>query len=378
MGISRRVLALLLVVAVLASAFSTLLAVQYMHSIGREPELFELAFLNSSFWFGWMALAAPLVWLTSRLRLDRNPRLAVPVYVAALVAAAVTHVASQSTARTYLAWQRAAAGPDGLATFSWLATWRETFPLQLTQLIDWELLAGAAIVGIAHAAYYYRETQQRALREAQLETRLVATQLQMLQRQLHPHFLFNTLHAISALMHRDVSAADRMLVRLSDLLRLTLDSVTRPEVQLGEEVAFLEKYLQIEQVRLGDRLTVEFDVEPETLDAIVPALLLQPLVENAIKHGVAPHAGPGRIRVAARRDGEMLVMTVDDSGPGPGEGAFAALPTGIGVSNTRARLQHQFGARFRFEFNRRPEGFRVLVAIPFRRDPPVAAPAHVA
>ncbi len=194
--------------------------------------------------------------------------------------------------------------------------------------------------------FYYRETQQRALREAQLETRLVEAQLQTLQHQLHPHFLFNTLHAISTLMHRDLSAAERMLVQLGDLLRLTLESSTRPEVRLAEEIEFLEKYVQIEQIRLGERLTTLFDIETDVLDAAVPTLILQPLVENAIEHGIAPLGLAGRITVSAKREHDMLVMTVEDSGPGPSERAMAALFTGIGLSNTRARLTYQFGAHY--------------------------------
>jgi sensor histidine kinase YesM len=119
-------------------------------------------------------------------------------------------------------------------------------------------------------------------------------------------------------------------------------------------------------------------VEPDALDATVPALILQPLVENAIKHGIAPYSRSGQVTIGARRQGEMLIMTVDDTGPGPSERALAALSTGIGVSNTRARLVHQFGAEFRFEFRRRPGGFSVLVGIPFRREAGALSPAHVA
>jgi sensor histidine kinase YesM len=180
-------------------------------------------------------------------------------------------------------------------------------------------------------------------------------------------------------MHRDVQAADRMLVRLSDLLRLTLDSAARPEIRLSEEMEFLSKYLQIEQVRLGDRLSVDFDVDNDVLDSMVPALILQPLVENAIKHGIAPDTRPGRITIAARADGDMLVMTVSDTGPGPNERAMASLSTGIGLANTRARLTTMFGARFRFEFQRHRDTFTVLVSIPLRLEPaPAAAAAHVA
>jgi sensor histidine kinase YesM len=267
---------------------------------------------------------------------------------------------------------------DLTAPFDWFGEWQRVYPIELTQLLDWELVTGAGILGLIHAVFYYRESQQRALREAQLETRLIESQLQTLQHQLHPHFLFNTLHAISTLMHRDLSAAERMLVQLADLLRMTLDSSTRPEIRLSEEIEFLEKYVQIEQVRLGDRLTTLFDIETDVLDAAVPTLILQPLVENAIEHGIAPLGVPGRITVSAKREHDMLVMTVDDTGPGPSERAMAALFTGIGLSNTRARLSYQFGAHYRFEFKRRPGGFAVLIALPHRREAAVAATADVA
>ena len=169
-----------------------------------------------------------------------------------------------------------------------------------------------------------------------------------------------------------------MLVQLGDLLRLTLESSTRPEVRLAEEIEFLEKYVQIEQIRLGERLTTLFDIETEVLDAAVPTLILQPLVENAIEHGIAPLGFPGRITVSAKREHDMLVMTVEDSGPGPSERAMAALFTGIGLSNTCARLTYQFGAHYRFEFKRRPSGFAVLIALPYRREPSAAAAAYVA
>ena len=141
---------------------------------------------------------------------------------------------------------------------------------------------------------------------AQLETRLVEAQLQSLQRQLQPHFLFNTLNTISALMHRDVEAADMMIARLSDLLRISLQMVGVQEISLKEELDFLSKYLEIEQTRFRDRLTVVFDVQPDTLDALVPNLMLQPLVENAIKHGIGPRPSPGTIAIRARRRGASV------------------------------------------------------------------------
>jgi LytS/YehU family sensor histidine kinase len=265
----------------------------------------------------------------------------------------------------------------------WPDQWMAIFPIQLITLLDWELFAGAGIVGAAHAFFYYAESRERGLSKANLETRLMEAQLQTLQRQLHPHFLFNTLNAISTLMHRDVQAADRMLVQLSGLLRLSLDSVARPQIPLSEELDFLDKFVQIEQTRLGDRLTVAFDVDTDLRDAIVPALILQPLVENAIKHGVIPTGRPGRVAITGHREGEMVVLRVTDDGPGPSERAMASLSRGIGVANTRARLRHQFGARHRFEFHRQSGAFTVLAAFPYRTETapveeiPVAAPAAV-
>ena len=378
MRIPLRLALAVFLAAILATGFSTVLAGQAVRTSGGEPVLWRLAILNGAFWFGWAALALPLFLLSVWLRLDRSLRVAIPIYIVALVAAAAVHLAIQTTAQVALIGNALTEARADVTTFDWLAEWQRVYPIELTQLLDWELVTGAGILGLIHAVFYYRESQQRALREAQLETRLIESQLQTLQHQLHPHFLFNTLHAISTLMHRDLSAAERMLVQLADLLRMTLDSSTRPEIRLSEEIEFLEKYVQIEQVRLGDRLTTLFDIETEVLDAAVQTLILQPLVENAIEHGIAPLGVPGRITVSAKREHDMLVMTVDDTGPGPSERAMAALFTGIGLSNTRARLSFQFGAHYRFEFKRRPGGFAVLIALPYRREAAVAPTADVA
>jgi LytS/YehU family sensor histidine kinase len=246
--------------------------------------------------------------------------------------------------------------------FAW---WSEAQRAALLNL-DWEMMTYWAIVGLSHALLYYRESRDRELRASQLETRLVEAQLKTLQQQLHPHFLFNTLNAISALMHRDVAAADRTLVRLSDLLRLTLERLGEHEVTLNEELDFLRKYLDIERTRFADRLYVQFEIEPATLDALVPTLLLQPLVENAIKHGVARKAGAGHIEVSARQENDKLWIEIRDDGVGLSEDAFTALHKGIGVSTTRARLEHQFGADYRFEFHRLAQGVAVVVAVPWR------------
>ncbi|MFW6085154.1 MAG: sensor histidine kinase, partial [Gemmatimonadota bacterium] len=194
--------------------------------------------------------------------------------------------------------------------------------------------------------------------------------LSALEMQLHPHFLFNTLHAISTLMHRDVEAADRMLARLSDLLRLTLENAGTQEVLLKEELDFLEQYLEIERTRFGDRLMVDVEVDPATLDARIPNLILQPLVENAVRHGVAPRADPGWIGIrAARHDGELRV-TIEDDGPGlPEADADGLTPAGagVGLANCRARLEQLYGDRGRLDLRSSPAGgLLVSLRIPYR------------
>ena len=182
---------------------------------------------------------------------------------------------------------------------------------------------------------------------------------------MQPHFLFNTLNTISALMHRDVDAADAMIARLSDLLRMSLQRVGVQEVPLKEELDFLSKYLEIEQTRFRDRLTVVFDVQADTLHALVPNLLLQPLVENAIKHGIGPRPTPGQIAVRARINGAMLELDVQDNGVGLSAARLTDFNRGVGLSNTRSRLDHLYGSLHRFEFRQPAEGgLLVCIAIP--------------
>jgi LytS/YehU family sensor histidine kinase len=234
----------------------------------------------------------------------------------------------------------------------------------LTQL-DWMFMTYLFLVGLAHAFAYRRESEARALDSAHLETRLVEAQLQSLQRQLHPHFLFNTLNTISGLMRTDVNAADVMMDRLGELLRQTLHSSNIQEVTLREELELLQKYVDIEQTRFGPRLTVRMHVHPDALEARVPNLLLQPLVENAVRHGIAPHSRPGFILVEAVRAGERLRIQVRDSGEGVPPDRLTLLNQGVGLANTRARLQHLYRGDHEFVFSNVDGGFCVTVAIPF-------------
>ena len=344
-------------VATALTFFSASQAFYFVATFGEKPAPFAVLFvLNLGYWYSWACLAPGILWLSRRFPLDRQSwKLSLPAHVAGVFAATTLHIAMAVATRLATYWA------IGESTDSWRMEAQRMFFLNF----DWEMMTYWAIVGLSHALAYHREAQTRALKASQLETRLVEAQLQSLQRQLQPHFLFNTLNTISALMHRDVEAADAMIARLSDLLRISLQTVGVQEVSLKEELDFLSKYLEIEQTRFRDRLTVKFDVPPDTFDALVPNLVLQPLVENAIKHGIGPRAAPGTIRIRARRVGTMLELAVQDNGVGLSASRLSDFNRGIGLSNTRSRLEHLYGSLHRFEFRQPAEGgLLVLIAIP--------------
>jgi sensor histidine kinase YesM len=222
-----------------------------------------------------------------------------------------------------------------------------------------------AILTVVLVVNYYRRWRDRELASSQLEAQLAKTQLQVLKMQLHPHFLFNTLNAISALIHQDVELADRMIARLGDLLRTTLDNANQQEVPFKQELGFIQPYLEIEKARLGPRLTVDLEIDPAVLDALVPNLILQPLVENAIRHGIAARPGPGRIQIRAARENGSLRLVVNDSGPGLRSPPEAIK--GIGLANTRARLEKLYGPHQRLDLSSGPDGgLRVDITIPYQ------------
>lgn len=229
-------------------------------------------------------------------------------------------------------------------------------------VVYWLLVAGSDV------ADSLRRTRERERHVAGLEIQLAEARLTALQAQLHPHFLFNTLHAISSLVHESPDAAEDMLTALSDLLRMTLGRGNQREVALRDEVGFLERYLEIHKMRLGDRLQVTLDIAADTADLLVPSFVIQPLVENAIRYAIAPRSGGGRLEVCAQQTGEMLQLTVADDGPGlSGTAARDGSGWGIGLDNTRARLAQLYGDRFRLTVGDRPGGgAAVSIAFPAR------------
>ena len=318
-------------------------------------------------WYAWAALTPLIVWLVRRLNTrGRGWRFQVAVHVPAAFVFAVAHLALLAALRQLFRLD-AAGWPLSrdlfpLETAGWAAATLRFF-LALFKRVDSDMLVYAMLVGAVAALRYHDQYRTRDLRASQLEAQLAQAQLQLLRSQLHPHFLFNTLHAISTLMHRDVEAADRMMSRLSELLRISLNGAERHQVALAEELEFLAPYLDIERTRFSDRLRVDIDVGGDARDALVPALLLQPLVENAIRHGIAPRRGPGRVTVHAERQGDRLVLDVSDDGVGPPP----ALEEGIGLGNIRQRLARLYGDDCSMTAaGRGPAGFAVRLSLPYQ------------
>jgi two-component system LytT family sensor kinase len=342
-------------IATVLGVLTGLQAYNYVALTSEHKQPFNvLLFLNLTYWWSWALLVPGLLWMARHFRFERNRwRRAAFFHVLGVIAFTAAHVALATSARGVILTQLTE------RTFDWWMYFRDRFFLNF----DWEMMTYWALVAFVHALDYQRESQERELTAAQLQTQLAEAQLEALQRQLHPHFLFNTLNTIAALMHRDVHAADEMLVQLSDLLRLTLDRVGTQQVPLNDEVDFLRKYLEIEQTRFGDRLQVNIDVDPEVLDAPVPNLILQPLVENALRHGVGPRVSGGRVDVNARPVDGSLMLTVRDNGVGVSPDKLNAFYSGVGLSNTRSRLENLYGERHRFEFQTPPGGGLVVTIV---------------
>jgi two-component system LytT family sensor kinase len=316
-------------------------------------------------WGAWAPLTPLVLWLGRRFPVERT----------ALGRGLLVHVpACLLIGAAHLAFFQAVVialepfGPEQHPRPFW-----EQFLGRATSQLHIELLIYSATLGLGYAVSYYARFRERERRAAQLEAQLAQAQLQALKMQLHPHFLFNTLNGIAGLVRDNKNrAAVDMLAGLSDLLRYTLENAGRQEVPLKEELEFLELYLGIQQMRFPDRLRVEMRVAPETLDALVPNLILQPLVENAIRHGVSKRATPGTVGVTAERDGEHLRVNVYDDGPGlqgnGGAGEGGGAGRGVGLSNTRERLQQLYGGRQRFTLAAREGGgVEAALAIPFVR-----------
>lgn len=312
--------------------------------------------LSSS--YVWLAFMPLILWLGRKFRFENGQwKRSVPVHFIASIFVAFAQQAVDALILPQLGY------PPNIKFASYLEGYKVFLLINfhLSVSIYW------AVIGIKHAISYYQKYRERELRTSQLEARLAQTRLQVLKMQLHPHFLFNTLNAISELVYKDPEAAEQMITNLSDLLRLSLDNVGVQEVPLQQELEFLKKYIEIEQTRFHDRLQIEMHIESDTLDATVPNMILQPLVENAIKHGIAPRSWGGRIDINAERQNGSLLLCVSDDGVGVPDGNTENLKEGVGLSNTRARLKHLYGDAHKFELQSLIDGGLALkLEIPFK------------
>jgi signal transduction histidine kinase len=313
------------------------------------------------YWYVWAALTPLVIWIARHFDVERSNW---PRTLSALIGFGLLIAPLQGAIETGIAllieWRILH------ATAAELARRRQLMARLILIETFGNFIIYFLIVGGVYAYDYYQKYREREMRSLDLEGRLAQAELQNLKMQLHPHFLFNTLHTISVLMMRNVEAANQMLIRLSDLLRITLDSIGTEEVSLKQELDFLRGYLEIEQTRFQDRLTVKMDVDPATLDARVPNLILQPLVENAIRHGIASRPDEGLIVIRATLMDKTLCLQVRDNGPGLSSEDLASLNQGVGLTNTQARLRQLYGSSHRFEISTASEGgLAVTVNLPF-------------
>ena len=309
------------------------------------------------YWISWGILAPLIFWMCRRLNSLTWGRYTTGVLLGAIVVAALQPGIMQLilAGQSSLGWCIGACEDlPGLPAVPWFA--------RTMRLAGINLPVYAGFVLAWHAATYSREARDRQLKSMELESLLHQAQLEALRNQLNPHFLFNVLHSIAELVHGNPKLAEQLIVRLGELLRQVLQSSTSQEVPLAEELALVRGYVEIEQMRLGERLRVQWEIEPGTLQTLVPSLILQPLVENAIQHGIAATAQDGVLTIRAHRSGDFLQLQVHDTGPGIAR-AGAARSAGIGLSNTRARLERLYGDRQSLELGA-DGGWLVSVRIP--------------
>jgi len=334
--------------------------------VGRYQSWSEVFWLEFVFWSSWAVLALPVFWLCRRLYERRTwARYVTALLVGAFGATLLQPLIDQTIqfSKWWIAWLISVRNdaPHGFL---------DEVAVGFMKQCGSNLFIFGAVVFAWHAMRYSQDLRDKQLRSAELESLLREARLQALRSQLNPHFLFNTLHSIAELVHANPTLAEQLILRLGELLRQVLESVDQSEVALSEEIDFIKAYLDIEQMRLGKRLTVEWDIAPEVKAAKVPTLLLQPLVENAVQHGIASSNLAGTVRIQARRENGFLQLQVQDSGPGLDQSNVRAR-TGLGLKNTEARLRTLFGDSHQFELIN-DKGLSVRMRFPISMSPATA------
>ena len=319
------------------------------------------------YWNAWAAYTPLVIALAKRFPLTGPrlvPRIALHAVASLVMAplATVTEYFLSSGFLRFLSHFTNSVSPRDLPTFT-----DSLLSMSVTGLLTYWL-----VVGLYQAFHFYQAAMERQTRAAQLQTQLSQAELENLKSQLHPHFLFNSLHTIGILMQEDVEAASHLLVSLGDLLRMALERRDN-EITLRSELEFVDKYLEIEQTRFHDRLKVFTDVPPDLLGVYVPSLALQPLVENAIKHGISVDSTAGRLEIAAQRHNGTVWLRVRDDGPGPAPGSRPRF--GVGLTNVQSRLKQLYGDEASLELTSAGgRGCEAVITIPLRSSHEDASP----
>jgi two-component system LytT family sensor kinase len=337
----------------------------------QPVDWFNALWLEALYWVPWLALTPVLLWAARSKPLgSAAPRSHIAWHLAIMVALSFVQVPA-ADALQYFAGVHHAATPPAGGPVQVIDLFRRSFPA-LVITAWWKYWV---FMGLYYAFDYHRRFREREVAAAHLETQLATAHLQALRMQLHPHFLFNALHSAAMLTMMDPEAAHRVLVQLSALLRTTLDRSAAPEVPLSEEIDFMDRYLAIEQIRFQDRLRVDIHADDDALSAVVPNLILQPLVENAVRHGIARRTDARCLTIRAARENGSLVLEVEDDGPGLPPGWTLTPPdgSGVGLTNVRSRLERTYGEQARLELltpadeaGRPRPGVLARVTIPYR------------
>jgi two-component system, LytTR family, sensor kinase len=318
---------------------------------GHPSPVFAYLRWNMEQWYTWLLLSPLVFWLAARRPIDpRHPLRALPLHLLASVLFALAAVVVQSVISLFFE----PGSPSVLNTIA----------LILSKDVAMGIVTYWALTGLAQTLLFHKENSNRQIRESQLERQLAQAQLQVMQMQLHPHFLFNTLHAIGTLVYEDPKSAERMLLNLSSLLRVFLEQEASRQISLRRELHLVDLYLSIQKIRFKDRLTVHSVIDPETLDCAIPGLLLQPLVENAIVHGIAKNPGNDEIEISSSHQLDRLLIAISNANSTLADGGG----WGVGLSNTMQRLAQTYDDAARLSIKvRSPRGVVCEISLPFAK-----------
>jgi two-component system LytT family sensor kinase len=332
-------------------------APNYVKIFSPSPKFGEMLIWEMPYWILWAMLSPLVFWLTQRFRLERERLVRnALVHIVAFMALSLAHRAIY----LLIDWELNVKAYTNLGFLS--AVYNENFFFNLPN-------GFLCYVTILLASKYYYHYQEEELKISRLQAERVQAQWKAWKDQLQHHFLFNILNSISAKMNEDIEVAEEMFARLGDFLRMTLDNSGLQEVTLQEELEFLRCYLEIESVRFSDRLSVHIDIGPGTHEAMVPNLILQPIIENAIRHGIMMHDGEGRIDIHSRRENGQLYLEVQDNGPGltTGSRPDQGPKRGLGFALVRSRLENLYGTSQRLSLSDASgRGLQVTLEIPYR------------